>query len=159
MYAREPGLGVTSFIHLDDHYASNKRSHTQSIECRVNPCPVSFLLLAGSRLEDEDGLGQEEDAGRLGERMVGEEDDVVLEDCCLRGVSVVVSCAARRWERGDNTHPHKSCENPDTSLCEYGCASDEIILQALLWLLRSVTWTAEERLLFSSVVCLGDSCC
>lgn len=56
--------------------------NTQRVQHRVHICSLDLVFLSRRGLEDEGGLDQKQDCGRIEQWVVGEEDDIVFQNGC-----------------------------------------------------------------------------
>lgn len=71
---------VRDLVVFDDDEAGEEREHGGAVEDGVDVCAGAFLGGGVGRLQDQDRLGCEEDAGAVEEGVGGEEDEGVDED-------------------------------------------------------------------------------
>lgn len=69
------GGALPDLVGLDDEHAGGEEEEGQQVEGGVGAGAGGLVGRARGRLEDQDGLGQDEDAGRLEERVRAEERD------------------------------------------------------------------------------------
>lgn len=69
------GGPLPDFVGLDDQDAGGEKDKGQQVERGVGAGPGGLVGGVRSRLQDEDGLGQDEDAGGLEQRVRAEERD------------------------------------------------------------------------------------